>query len=271
MPTPLVRQVVEAGCRAWPGVELDPGQVEVFLAQRPAPPGSAQPQHLADLYLACACLAGSEQAARHLRSLCCKELHLAFQRVRPTADEDDTLATLMAKLLVAQRGRAPKLSQYEGRADLQHWMRAVVVRHVLNTLESSPREKPLTEALLAEIESGSLVPEWKAMDLLARQAFKEALGKALEALPCRDRNLLRHRLDGLNATEIGALYDVSHMTALRWLSRAIATVKEAVLRELGDSLRLKGSDLESLVRSLLGRVDSSMRVAVSRALPGNSE
>jgi RNA polymerase sigma-70 factor len=122
----------------------------------------------------------------------------------------------------------------------------------------------LTEAILAEIESRE-APEWRSMDTLARQAFKAALGTALAGLSCRDRVLLRHVLDGLTLTAIAGFYKVSRPTISRWFSQVQVIVEHAVLCELRDRLRLARPDLDSLVRSLLGQVDTSIRAEMSRA------
>jgi RNA polymerase sigma-70 factor (ECF subfamily) len=221
-----------------------------------------------DFSFALACMEGDGASLKRLESLCRSELRLALRRMRAPVDEDETTATLLAKLLVAKAGSKPKLGQYEGQSKLRSWIRVVAVHHVLKNLLKTKRlvgrEEPLNEALLAEIDR-SQIPEWRTMDSAARQAFKEALARALESLTSRNRNLLRHRLDDLTVTEIAALYKVSHVTVLRWLAQIGSQVRQAVLGELRDALRLKAPELESLVHSLLGRVDSSVRVEVSRA------
>jgi RNA polymerase sigma-70 factor (ECF subfamily) len=262
----LLERVLSEGTRAWPGVEVDPDQVRAFLKERKVDPGSISDGRAADLFLVCACLQGRPKALPHLETLCRREVGFAVQRLHAPVDEDDALATLLAKLLVSQPGAAPKLSQYAGNAELRRWVRIVVLRHVLNATESHRHDEPLDAAVLKELVSKES-REWRTLDPAGREAFQTALARSLASLSFQDRNLLRHRLDGLSVTTIAELYQVHHTTVSRWLSRVGAVVEHAVLGELRDSLRLGRPDLESLVRSLLSQVNSSIRSEVSRALP----
>jgi RNA polymerase sigma-70 factor len=260
----LLDRVLREGKRAWPDVELGSAQVAAFLEPRISRLASSSPSAEADLFLTCACLTGIPEALRHLEALCRSELHIALRRMPMAMEEDDVLASLMAKLLVAEPGAEPKLSGYVGYSELHRWIRIVAVNHMLDMTKPCKQE-PLTEALLEEIESGA-APEWRAMDTLGRQAFKEALGKALDDLSWRDRNLLRHRLEGMTLTAIAAFYKLSLPTVSRWSSRVQVIVEHAVLSEMRERLRLARPDLDSLVRSLLGQVDTSIRAEMSRAV-----
>jgi RNA polymerase sigma-70 factor len=267
---PLLELVLSEGAHAWPGVRLEPDRVRAFLAERTAQCTSTSRSRAADLYLVCACLCGDAQAVRALESLCRDEVRYTTRQLRATVDEDDAVASLVSKLLVAEHGAEPKIGQYSGQSELHRWIQVAVVRHVLNSERPHSREVPLTEAILEDIESANL-PEWRSMEVSAREAFKAALAKALGDLSLQDRNLLRHRLDGLLLAEIASLYKLNEATVSRRLARAGTIVEQAALCELRGRLRLNSSEIGSLVRSLLSQVNSSMRAEVSCALRGGRE
>jgi RNA polymerase sigma-70 factor (ECF subfamily) len=263
----LLDLVLKEGAQAWPDFEIPPQRVNAHLEKCGAQAEEMSPGRAADLYFACACLSGSSPALRRLELLCRDQLRLALRRLKTNADEGETLAAVLEKLLVAKNGAAPKLTQYAGLSELRHWLQAVVTRHIcyekrlLREGKSSP--EPLTEAILAElVSSGS--PEWQRMEVSAREAFRHALGKTLGALSPRDRNLLRYRLEGLRLSSIAEIYHVSFSTVSRWLASIGVTVKHTVLAELRKTLRLESAD--SLVHSLLGQISSSIRLELSRGV-----
>jgi DNA-directed RNA polymerase specialized sigma24 family protein len=126
------------------------------------------------------------------------------------------------------------------------------------------REKLHTEAVLARIALGAVPHMGK--DLAVRRAFKQALAKALGSLTLRERSLLGLRLDGLTLAELASAFDVQTCTVWRWLGRLNASVKNAILGELRKELRLNDEDLDSVVRSVLDRVDTSICRQVSRGV-----
>jgi RNA polymerase sigma-70 factor len=221
------------------------------------------------LYLVCACLHGDSQALRHLEALCRSELRFALRRLKTEVDEDEVTSTLLAKLLVAETGSEPKLRLYAGRSELRRWLQVVIACHVLKERRWQQRSEAHREAFLAGMVFPG-IPGLREMDTATRQSFKEALGKAFESLAPRDRYLLQLRLDGLNTVAIAAFFDVQRSTVARWLVRVNVAVEHAVRRELRDRLRLANRDLDSLVRSVLSRVDTSIRIEVSRACGGGS-
>jgi RNA polymerase sigma-70 factor len=258
--------ILTEGARVWPGVELDAGRVRAYLEGGAIDPSVLTSARAADLFLVFACLDEDAEALRKLEAMCRRELRYMYSTLKMSGDENEAVAALLAKLLVAAPDTQPKLSQYRGESELHRWIQMVAARYLLNTKRMHWREEPLDEVMLAEIVAAENM-EWKALDSSARQAFKKALKKALADLPYHDRNLLRHRLDGLTLAAIAALYQVNRSTTSRWLARVGVVVKHAVMQQLRQSLRLDASQLDSLVRSLLGQVGSSFRREVSHALP----
>jgi hypothetical protein len=64
---------------------------------------------------------------------------------------------------------------------------------------------------------------------------------------------------------IGKLLQVRHNTVSRWLARVNVFVEHEVRSELGESLKMGEREVENLVRSVLSRVDTSIRGQVARA------
>jgi RNA polymerase sigma-70 factor len=262
MSTSLSVRVHEEGRRAWPGIEIELEKVRDCLERHPKL-SSGPDLRTADLYLVCACLCGNDKAQAQLETLCREELRSALRKLRASVDEEDVVATLLSKLLVAKPGSEPKLKQYLGRSELRQWLQVVVLRHVLNANRGSKARAPLEEAMMAGISSD--LPEWKCLDTSARRSFREALGRALRELSPRDRLLLRHRLSGLSMDAIAALFGIGQATVSRWFARVSISIEHSVRRELRDALRLRSDELDSLVRSMLSQVDASIREEVSRA------
>jgi RNA polymerase sigma-70 factor (ECF subfamily) len=263
MATQLLTQVLESGSRAWPDVHIAPEELRAYLESRtPQLAGDSTP-YPGDLFLACACLHGDANAQRHLGALCRVGLRCALHHMRITLDGEEAVASLLAKLLVAEPGTEPRLGQYAARSELRRWLQVVAVRHVLDE-KRLLREVPHIEDPLAELFLGETL-EWRQADPAARRAFKEALGKVIASLSVRDRNLLRLRFDGVSTVAIGAFYGVRHSTVSRWLVRVGVAVEHGVRRELRESLRLGKRDLDSLVRSILRQVDTSICREVWRA------
>jgi RNA polymerase sigma-70 factor len=204
------------------------------------------------------------EAVRVLEGLCRTALHFALKRLKLKVDEEEVLTTLLALLLVAKPGSTPKLDQYAGRSELRRWLQVIAGHHLLKARKWQGCVEPLPEALLTGLGRAE-AREWKQLDTAMRQKFKDALSTAFAKLSCQDRNLLRMRLDGLSTVAIARFFGVQHTTVSRWITRASLTVEHAVRRELRESLKLGGGDLDSLVRSVLNQIDSSIRCQVSLA------
>lgn len=97
-------------------------------------------------------------------------------------DEGDAVGAVLEKLLTSRAGGQPKLCQYTGRATLRRWLQVVLVRHLADTRPLPWREVPLTQAILAGIDSGA-DPAWRGLNATAREAFQAALAKALGVSP----------------------------------------------------------------------------------------
>jgi RNA polymerase sigma-70 factor (ECF subfamily) len=95
--------------------------------------------------------------------------------------------------------------------------------------------------------------------------FKQAFTKALRSLAPRDQTLLRqHVIDGLTIDQLGALYDVHRSTAARNLERARQAILDATRQRFASALRVRHSELDSILRLIRSRLEVTLRWLVRR-------
>lgn len=135
----------------------------------------------------------------------------------------------------------------------------MAVRQALQRQCRARREVPVEDdELLQRIEA----PGNLALDHakgLYRQEFKRAFEGALQALPDRQRTLLRqHYVDGLTIDELGSLYRVHRSTAARLLVRARLLVLEATRTRMMADLHVQSQDVDSIIRMIQSQVDINL-------------
>lgn len=259
----LLDHVVQAGSAAHPGVAVPREAFAAFLAER-APSTTAGQEwiatvHIADLYLACACVLGLEPAIVIFEA---EHVIPAGRALRRMGYEplviDDILGSLREKLFFLEEGRRSLLHGYSGRGELSHWLRSVAVRLALRAA-GPHRHDPIDEdAERIAVPADS--PELEYLKAAFAAAFKAALGEAIDALAPRDKNLLRqYFLDELTLEEVGRLHGVHAATASRWLAQVRQEVFTKVTRTLMRSLQLREEELRSVLRTAQSRLDMSIR------------
>ncbi len=253
-------EAVARGGAAWPQLRLPPGQFRAFLSERlrgePADALSA-----ADLYLACACLAGAPGAIEAFEQAYFPELRSALGRMgRSGAVELEEVAqALRARLFVGDR---PKLREYSGRGALKNWFRVTAVRTALDQLPQPP------PPLAGEVERLTASPELAEIRRMHQRDFNRALERALGALSPRQRNLLRYALlEELTLEELATVYRVHRATGAGWLADARAALLTGVRTQLKDALRVDSAELDSLLRL----IRSDLHVSLPRLLPPQVE
>jgi RNA polymerase sigma-70 factor, ECF subfamily len=263
----LLADVVARARAAHPAIGLAP---DVFVAHvaRHVPPGdllAALPAlQAADLYLGRAALDGDPAALRAFEPIFQRALEALFARASvPPTDRDDFAQQVRVKMLVAEAGREPKLALYGGRGPLARWLRASMLRSLL---DARKRKRP--EALLDEddwLAWPSLAddPELARLKHVCRDAFKRAATEALDALEPRARLLLRQSLlDGVGAAQLATMYGVHAATLYRWLEEARGGLVRDTRRRLAASLQIGAVELDRL----LGLLESQLDVSVRRLL-----
>jgi RNA polymerase sigma-70 factor (ECF subfamily) len=259
-------RLYEEGRRAWPALRLPPEAFAGFIARL----GEAVDEARAgDLYLACACAARSEKAAALFTAEYGPDLERAAARIRaPGVSPEDARQMLLHRILVGDEDHRPKIESYSGRGSLRNWVRAVAARAAIDLhRKGGHRELGAAESLL-ETLTNSADPEIEYLKRHYRHQFNRAFETAVNALPARSRNYLRHAfIDRLTIDQVAALYGVHRATAARRLAAARDALLAATRTALIEQLEIGETELDSIMR-LIG---SRFEVSVQRIFAGDAE
>jgi RNA polymerase sigma-70 factor (ECF subfamily) len=231
-------------------------------------PADATPATLAklrgaDLYLACACAKGDDQALAAFDAEFGRDIDLAIARSgNVNLSKEEFRQALRNKLFVIREARPPKIADYAGRGDLRSWVRVTALRMIVDIVRqrNAGKEIPVEADMLGAMPSAADDPELDYIQKVYKSQFKDALQDAFGRLTPRERNLLRQQvIHGLNIDQVGAIYRVHRTTAFRWIEKA----RKSLLRETRASLmaRLKvgSGEFLSIMRVVQGDLDVSVR------------
>lgn len=254
-----LEEALAAGRAAWPEVAIDRAALDRQLAR--ALEGAQGPLRLADLYLACASLAGDPAALRALDGL----IRAAAARAAGELGQggwlaDEIALTLRERLLVADGELAGRLASYLGHGPLERWLAVAAARTGLNALRAQRREQALDDSRLAALPSPEADPELDLLRRRHRAAFEDAIRDAFAGLEsARDRNLLRlYYFDRLGLDRLAQMYNVHGSTVSRWLAAVRQNVFDQTLRLLVERLGLPESELASMLRLLQSDLDLTL-------------
>jgi len=245
--------LIAAGRAAWPGVDVDEDAFARYLAAR----DPVDPQHAADLYLACACAGGDQAAiAAFLREMVPHIEAAVLGLGADPAQADEVRSQLVDALLVGER---PGVVTYAGRGQLRSWVRSIAVRTGMRHLGRTRAAQGGDDAL-ATLAADADDPEIEHLKARYGVAFRAAFAEALAALTARQRNLLRqHYLDELTVDQLGALYRVHRATAARWVAAAREALFDDTRRRMIEALGLAPTDYDSILRLLHSQLDLSIQ------------
>jgi RNA polymerase sigma-70 factor (ECF subfamily) len=197
----------------------------------------------ADLLLAVACAAADPGALRCFEAEFLSDIARRVARFNLSPDKVDELRQMIrVKLLV---GQSPGIGRYQGRAPLGAWLHVAAVRLAMDIATSVP--VPETDIDLLEMVSLEGNPEAETAKNLYRDRFKGVLEASFQALPTREKTILRlHVVDGLTIDAIGMIYAVHRATAARWLVAIRKQILETLKRELGLHWKASSSEFRSL-------------------------
>jgi RNA polymerase sigma-70 factor (ECF subfamily) len=254
---------------AWPGVEVEAASfVRYLAARRPAdlaPVAALAALHTADLYLACACLAGGERALAALEATFFDEHDAALARLSPGRDfADEVKQAAREKLLVRTPEGPPRLVEYSGRGALGSFLRVVIMREALSLRRRERRDAPGSDEAPAQCDTAD--PELLHLRRTYAAEFERAFREAVAGLTSEERNILRyHYVDRLNIDHVGAIYGIHRVSAARRLTKIRAALVERTRGHLAERLRLDGAELRSVLRLIQSQVDISLRSALADA------
>lgn len=267
-----LRAILREARNAWPDVHLDADAFFAHLARciDAEEPPVEQLKRLsgADVYLACACARGDNQAIATLERTFARQIQMALNRLRNRhLLPDDFRQILRRRLFVGEEGKAPAIARYSGKGTLGAWVRVTSLRTALNeTRGKRPAEEGLpSEEDLFDFETSPEDPELEHLKRTYRAAFRRAFLDTVEALSVRDKTLLRQSVvHGLSVREIGRMHGVHHATVARWLAHARGLLLEGTRRVLSERLQVTAGELDSI----MGLIESRLDVSVARALGG---
>lgn len=233
----------------WPQLELDFDRFVRFVT----PKLDQQPQAWEDLALVDACCRDVPGSVELLE----KALRLQVHAVVRTgaATEDEVSQRLLEKLLV---GPTPRLSSFSGRGSLSGWLRAAVVREVLNLNRGANGTYTDDQALESAAQSGTPV-DLQVLRARHADAFKAAFREALSTLTEQQRELVRlHLIENVSLSELSRRWSVHRTTLARWLDLARHHIALATRERLNQTLQLSKAEFDSLVNFLQQQVEVSL-------------
>jgi RNA polymerase sigma-70 factor, ECF subfamily len=255
---------------AWPELALAEPHFRAHVAAVAGAGVDAETLHAEDLYLACACARGDEEAIRLLEDRYLSQVVAAVRAIDAAAEVlDEVKQRMRASLLVADGDRPAKIGEYAGRGALRSWLGVTAARTTLMLLRSRRRaargQNDDWSAALALPATGN--PELELFKAQYTAEFSAAIRAACASLPDRERAVLRlHFVEGLGIDQIGSVYGVHRATAARWVGRARTLLHDDTRARLQAELALSPSELESLT----ALVRSQLEVSLSQLFPADA-
>jgi RNA polymerase sigma-70 factor (ECF subfamily) len=255
-----LRELHSLGREAWPEIELEFATFST-LAARQLGEGPFDDIRAGDLYLATACAARVERAIAALdKHYLCGTASALVRRGHDAAAAADAVQAVRVRFLVGDGGRAPRISEYDGRGSLATWIHVAAVRTAISARRKHHRETA-DEVDIIAAERGPELDLWKRR---FGAEFEAAFRSTFEALSPRERTLLRYQvIDRLGIDRIAAIYGVHRATAARWVAHAREALIEGVRRTLQARFRVGSDELNSLLRLLHSKLELSLRLLLT--------
>jgi RNA polymerase sigma-70 factor (ECF subfamily) len=252
-----LRELFDAGCAAWPGIDLS---FEVFAARATGAKLLEADRESAlargcDLYLVCACEEGNALALAQFDRYCLDHVRDAIARIDASADFiAEVRQVLRERLLV---GPEAKIRDFRGAGALKGWVRTVAVRTALNLKRTHRHHDELGESTTPMDQM--LSPELAMIKERHKDEIHAAIKRALGQLGREERLLLRfYYVDNLTLNKLAVLNKVAVSTIFRRLEAATQAVLEGVRSELVERLQLSEDSLDSLLRDVHSSMDLNL-------------
>jgi RNA polymerase sigma-70 factor (ECF subfamily) len=260
----LLARTCTTAADAWPELQIEPAVFVRFLAARlpgdvPLPAALDQ-VHAKDLYLTCGCSLGMPPAIEAFERRCLGGIGGFLQQIDGGAGLGDEVKQLVrSRLLVAEGGQPPRISQYEGRGSLTSWVGIAAQRVVLSLRRGDRSRGRAQNAAMADAMTEGGDPELDYLKVRHRQDFRAAFADAIGTLSARERVILKlHLVDGLSHEEIGAMYQVHQSTVTRWIARARESLVKETHRLVCERLQVDTAEFESLAVLVESQLDLSL-------------
>jgi RNA polymerase sigma-70 factor, ECF subfamily len=222
------------------------------------------PERAADIYLACACQEGDSAGLRWFEIKLLPGVRAAVARLVRSPDAvDDTVQELLQRLFC---GPKPKICGYAGRGPLWKWLRIMSVR-IAGELRHA---RGLAPTVSPDVVEKILQEEVPRETLLVQKRYagtiRQALTRAIEALPADDKALLRLQyLERQGIDRLAALFRAHRATMARRLQQIRRRIATDVRAQIGAHLpNLSADEAKSLWRALRSQVHLSLSRLIGR-------
>lgn len=263
---PQLLSLWETAKAAWPTFAVSSEKFAMYLGDRAPAAASGcalQALHTTDLYLACACSVGAQNALVAFEKHCANEWNRGVARLSLTeTDATELKQTLRTRLFVASTESGEQIRRYSGRGAIRAWYRTTVVRAAIDYRRASDRMEH-NQALHELDEQVAFVDlELDYLKRNYRDEFKHCFHEALRSLTSEERNLLRYQL--LEELSLAGL----HLSSIaRRLERLRERLLERTREHLQQRLGVDAGELDSIMRLIGSRLD----VSISAVLGGAKE
>ncbi|HET9990198.1 MAG TPA: sigma factor-like helix-turn-helix DNA-binding protein [Kofleriaceae bacterium] len=257
---PALVDAWERARSAWPGIDVPLEEYAAHLGARVSDIASLETVDTGDLYIACGCLHDSPGARELFSRALLPPIALSVQRFDPApAFADEVRQRVAEKVLFGTSSTGPKLADYNGRGPLAAWLRVVAIRTALDLVAS---HSPARAQTLADAFEGMPEDDDPTLAYLRARylpAYRDAIRAALAALTAQQRNVLRLQLVSRLTTErIATMFHVNQSTVVRWLATTRGEIRARAEASLISSLKVSPTELASLTRLILSRLDVSI-------------
>jgi len=257
---------IARGRVAWPELAVSQEEMtSVARARLANAPGDSAERGLdaldaSELYIALACARGDRVALTQFRARYFEPVARSLRAMGlGSAQVDDVWQTTCTRLLVRDRGEAPRILHYAGRGALRGLIRVAATRMALNWLQRDGGSTG-TDDWIDRLPADHSDPELHAIKRQHRSELKEELEAAIASLSARERMILRlHLVERLGIDAIAVLCSVHRATAARSIARAKEHLTTHVRIRLMARWRMADTDLPALKALLDSEVDLSLR------------
>ena len=253
-PAQVARLHRQAGAARWNvdtkqfGEALERSTAKAFAGRTPSSADLeryCKSLHLADLALACGCMAGHDAAWDHFVA----ELRPALYRAADAIDRSGN-AREVADALYGELYSRALFRYFHGRSSLATWLRSLVSQRYVDRLRETRRLDPLPEeSSPAAIPTRPLAINPDHSRFVS--VMQAALAAALAALEPRDRLRLRcYYAQEMTLAEIGRVTREHEATVSRQLARTRKTLRADVERRLRDEHRFRDDEIAECFSSV---------------------
>lgn len=260
---------VTTAAREWPEVHIPPEQFVGYMAERAdatlAPVDAVGALCLSDLYLACGCARGDQQAIASFDADFLTKLRPLLIRINPApAFADEVLQELRVGLLVSGNAAGEaKIAQYRGRGSLRGWLKVAARRLALALVRDLEPYADL-DAAVATAEDPELDHLRRRYTADFRQVVRGAVSEALRQLSSEDRNLVRwHLVDATPLRKIAQVRGLNVSTVSRDYARVRGLILRRVRQALVEQTGLPDTDVDQVMGVLLSRISISLTAIVN--------